>query len=167
MTFSARNIAAIGVLVAVCLWTLPGYTQTRRGGNEARDVIPADGTGVALPLLLRGANLTPDQKTQVKQIMANRRATLQDLFNQLRAAQDHVSNKLFSTAKLQETDLAAEIQQISQLRNQLAEEGFRVVLEIRSVLTPEQLARASQLKAQMQSLHSQMRSLWSLDRPER
>jgi len=122
---------------------------------------------VALPLLLRGANLTPDQKTQVKQIMANRRATLQDLLNQLRAAQDHIANKLFSTARLQETDLAPEIQQISQLRNQLAEEGFRVVLEIRSVLTPEQLAKASQLKAQMQSLHSQMRSLWSPDRPER
>ena len=165
MTCRTNNVAAIGVLIAVCLWTLPAYAQTRRGGHEPG--VGIDGTGAALPLLLRGAKLTPDQKAQVKQIMANHRATLQDLFNQLRAAQDHVSNKLFSTEKLQEPDLAPEIQQISQLRHQLAEEGFRVVLQIRSILTPEQLTKAAQLKAQMQSLNSQMRSLWSPERAER
>ena len=75
--------------------------------------------------------------------------------------------KLFCSERLQETDLAPEVQQISQLRNQLAEEGLKVVLQIREVLTPEQLARASQLKSQMESLHSQMRTLWGPDRPER
>jgi Spy/CpxP family protein refolding chaperone len=126
-----------------------------------------DGTGIALPLLLRGANLTSDQKAQVQQIMANHRPTFRDLFSQLRAAQDQMANKLFSAGRLQEGDLAPQVQQIAQLRNQLAEEGLRVVLEIRGVLTPEQLAKASQLKSQMQSLHSQMRSLWGPDRPER
>jgi len=126
-----------------------------------------DGTGIALPLLLRGANLTSDQKAQVQQIMANHRPTFRDLFSQLRAAQDQMANKLFSAGRLQEGDLAPQVQQIAQLRNQLAEEGLRVVLEIRGVLTPEQLAKASQLKSQMQSLHSQMRSLWAPDRPER
>jgi len=126
-----------------------------------------DGTGIAFPLLLRGANLTSDQKAQVQQIMANHRATFRDLFSQLRATQDQMANKLFSAGRLQEADLAPQVQQIAQLRNQLAEEGLRVVLEIRGVLTPEQLAKASQLKSQMQSLHSQMRSLWGPDRPER
>jgi len=120
-----------------------------------------------LPLLLRGANLTADQKSQVQQIMANHRATFRDLFGQLRAAQDQMANKLFSAGRLQEADLAPQVQQIAQLRNQLADEGLKVVLEIRGVLTPEQLAKASQLKSQMQSLHSQMRSLWGPDRPER
>jgi Spy/CpxP family protein refolding chaperone len=78
-----------------------------------------------------------------------------------------MANQLFSTAKLQEADLAPQAQHIAQLRNQLADEGLRVVLEIRGVLTPEQLAKASQLKSQMQSLHNQMRSLWGQDRPER
>jgi Spy/CpxP family protein refolding chaperone len=78
-----------------------------------------------------------------------------------------MTNKLFSTGKLQEADLAPDVQQISQLRNQLAEEGLKVVLEIRGVLTPEQLAKASQLKSQMESLHSQIRNLWGPDRPER
>jgi Spy/CpxP family protein refolding chaperone len=126
-----------------------------------------DGTGIALPLLLRAANLTPDQKAQVRQIMANHRVTLRELLNQLRAAQDQMANKLFSTGRLQEADLAPQVQRIAQLRNQLAEEGLRVVLEIRGVLTTEQLVKASQLKSQMQSLQSQMRSLWASDQPDR
>jgi Spy/CpxP family protein refolding chaperone len=92
---------------------------------------------------------------------------LQDLFSQLRAAQDQMANKLFSTEKIDEAGLSPQVQQIAQLRNQLAEEGLRVVLEIRNILTPEQLAKASQLKSQMQSLHRQMRSLWGTDQPDR
>jgi periplasmic protein CpxP/Spy len=158
------NIGAVGtVLVAVCLWTLPSYAQSRPKTHEA----PGDATGMALPMLLRGANLTPDQKAQVQQIMANHRGRFRDLFAKLRATQDQMANKLFSAERLQEADLAPQVQEISQLRNQLTEQGLRVVLEIRGVLTPEQLAKASQLKSQMDSLHSQMRSLWEPDRPER
>ena len=161
-----RATAASFVVVVAWLWTITLDAQTRRGSGEPHGDMPADVTGgAALPLLLRGANLTPEQKTQVKQIMANHRAVLQNLFSQLRTAQDDIANKLFSTARLQESDLAPEVQQISHLRNQLAEEGIRVVLEIRSVLTTEQLAKASELKAQMQSLHRQMQSLWSSERP--
>jgi hypothetical protein len=93
--------------------------------------------------------------------MANHRATFQDLFSQLHAAQDLMADRLFSVERLQEADLTPQAQQISYLRNQLAEEGLRVVLEIRGVLTAEQLAKASQRKSQMRSLHSQMRSLWA------
>ena len=167
MIFRTRTIGVTGsLLVAVCLWSLPAKAQLRPGPHE-RGGMAGDGAGIALPLLLRGANLTADQKSQVQQIMANHRVTLRDLFSQLRAAQDQMANKLFSTARLQEADLAPQVQQIAQLRNQLADEGLRVVLEIRGVLTPEQLAKASQLKSQMQSLHSQMRSLWGPDRPDR
>jgi Spy/CpxP family protein refolding chaperone len=162
------NIGAIGtVLVAVCLWTLPSYAQSRSALPGSRGGASGDGAGIALPLLIRGANLTTDQQAQVRQIMANHRTTFRDLLSQLRASQDQMANKLFSTARLQEADLAPHVQQISQLRNQLAEQGLRVVLEIRAVLTPEQLAKASQLKSQMDSLHSQIRSLWEPDRPER
>jgi Spy/CpxP family protein refolding chaperone len=163
-----KNVALSGtVLVAICLWTFESYAQARPELYGPRASMAGEGTGIALPLLLRGANLTAEQKTQVQQIMANHRATFGDLFRQLRATQDQMSNKLFTAGKLQEADLAPQVQQISQLRNQLAEEGLRVVLEIRSILTPEQLSKASKLKSQMESLHSQMRNLWGPDRPER
>ena len=118
-----------------------------------------DGAGMMLPTLLRGANLRADQKDQIKQIMANHRATFQDLFSRLRAAQEQMSNKFLSPGAVSENDLVPHTQQISSLRNQLAEEGLRVMLEIRNLLTPDQLAKVSQLKAQMQSLHNQMRGL--------
>ena len=116
---------------------------------------------MTLPLLLRGANLTADQKTQVQQIMANHRSTFQNLFSQLRVAQDQISSKLLSTGAVGESDLAPQLQQVSTLRSQLAEEGLRVALEIRNILTPDQLANAAQFKTQMQSLQSQMKNLMS------
>jgi protein CpxP len=162
------NIGVVGTLmVAICLWTFPSYAQSRPKPHEPPGGMSGDAPGMALPMLLRGANLTPDQKAQVQQIMANHRGRFRDLFAKLRATQDQMANKLFSAERLQEADLAPQIQQISHLRNQLTEQGLRVVLEIRGVLTPEQLAKASQLKSQIDSLHSQIRSLWEPDRPER
>jgi protein CpxP len=168
MNFSTKTIGAVGtILVAVCVYTPPSYAQSHPKPHEPLGGVTGDGTGMALPLLLRGAKLTPEQKAQVQQIMANHRGRFRDLFSKLRATQDQMANKLFSAERLQEADLAPQVQEISQLRNQLAEQGLKVVLEIRGVLTPEQLAKASQLKSQMQSLHSQMLSLWGPDRPDR
>ena len=168
MNFSTKTIGAVGtILVAVCVYTPPSYAQSHPKPHEPLGCVTGDGTGMALPLLLRGAKLTPEQKAQVQQIMANHRGRFRDLFSKLRATQDQMANKLFSAERLQEADLAPQVQEISQLRNQLAEQGLKVVLEIRGVLTPEQLAKASQLKSQMQSLHSQMLSLWGPDRPDR
>lgn len=160
MTFRKSYMNASGmVLVAAALWSWPIYAQPRPGFHGPRAGMSADGGDMMLPMLLRGANLSTDQKAQVKQIMANHRATFQNLFGQLRAVQDQMSNKLLSPGVVRDTDLAPHTQQISYLRNQLADEGLRVVLEIRNILTPEQLAKASQLKSQMQSLHNQMRTL--------
>jgi periplasmic protein CpxP/Spy len=168
MNFSTKTIGAVGtILVAVCVYTPPSYAQSHPKPHEPLGGVTGDGTGMALPLLLRGAKLTPEQKAQVQQIMANHRGRFRDLFSKLRATQDQMANKLFSAERLQEADLAPQVQEISQLRNQLAEQGLKVVLEIRGVLTPEQLAKASQLKSQMQSLQSQMLSLWGPDRPDR
>jgi len=123
MIFRTRTIGVTGsLLVVVCLWSLPARAQLRPGPHE-RGGMAGDGAGIALPLLLRGANLTADQKSQVQQIMANHRATFRDLFGQLRAAQDQMANKLFSAGRLQEADLAPQVQQIAQLRKQLAHEG--------------------------------------------
>ena len=150
-------IAAAAVLVAGFLGT--AHAQPHPGFHGPRLGMMGEGAGMTLPLLLRGANLTADQKTQVHQIMANHRSTFQNLFSQLRAAQDQISSKLLSTGAVGESDLAPQLQQVSTLRSQLAEEGLRVALEIRNILTPDQLAKAAQLKTQMQSLQSQMKNL--------
>ena len=151
------TVSVAAVLVAGFLGT--AQAQPHPGFRGPRAGMMGEGAGMTLPLLLRGANLTADQKAQVQQITANHRATFQSLFSQLRAAQDQISAKLLSTGAVGESDLAPQMQQISSLRSQLAEEGLRVALEIRNILTPDQLASAAQFKTQMQSLQSQMRNL--------
>jgi hypothetical protein len=56
-------------------------------------------------------------------------------------------------------DLSAIRQQISQLRDQLGQEGLQTALEIRNVLTPDQLAKAAQIRQRMQELQAEMRGL--------
>lgn len=160
MKFVNKAVVIVAVLVVTgCLGILPSYAQPRPGFHGPRPGMMGDGAAMTLPLLLRGANLTADQKTQVKQIMANHRATFQNLFSQLRTVQDQISSKLFSTGAVSESDVMPQLQQVTALRSQLAEEGLRVALEIRNILTPDQLNKAAQLKTQMQSLRNQMKNL--------
>ena len=160
MKFVNKAGITVAVLVVTgCLLSLPSYAQPRPGFHGPRPGMMGDGAGMTLPLLLRGANLTADQKTQVQQIMANHRAAFQNLFSQLRTVQDQLSGKLFSTGAVSESDLTPQLQQASTLRSQLAEEGLRVALEIRGILTADQLANAAQLKTQMQALQNQMKNL--------
>src|SRR5437763_15023252 len=63
------------------------------------------GGGMMLPMLLRSANLTADQKTQVRQIMANHRAAIRDLFKQLRVLQQDCSYKIFIIGEVQQSDM--------------------------------------------------------------
>lgn len=119
-----------------------------------------NGPAMMLPLLLRGANLTAEQHTQISQIMNNHHATFTDLFDQLRTAQEKLADELFGAGGLQETELAQQSQQVSQLRNQLAQEGLKVMLDIRAILTPEQLAKAAQLRQQMQTQRRELRKFF-------
>lgn len=118
-----------------------------------------DGPGIMLPLVLRHANLTSDQQAQVHKIMDAERQNLQALFKQLQAANDQLADKLFAPGAVQASELTPQVQQITQLRQQLMEQGLKTALAIRAVLTPEQLAKVSQLKDRMQKLQSEMRSV--------
>jgi Spy/CpxP family protein refolding chaperone len=154
---------AAATLLAVGVWSFPGRPQEMHGqemhGLSGPGRMIGHGHGMMLPLLLRGVNLTADQKAQIQQIMGNHRATFRDLFGQMHATHEEMHKKLFEPGALQESDLMSQSQQISQLHDQLKQEGLKVILEIRGVLTPDQLARAAKLRQQMQALRTQMRNL--------
>jgi len=115
------------------------------------------GMGMGFPLFLHGVNLTADQKTQVQQIMANHRETFRGVLSQLRSVHSEIESKILSAGNVEEADLTAPIQQLSQLQSQLSDENLKVTLEIRSLLTPDQLAQAAQYRDQMQARREQMR----------
>ena len=119
-----------------------------------------DSGAMMLPLVLKHAKLTPEQTKQVQTIMDTDRQALRTLFTQLEAANSQLTNKLFAAGTIQAADLTPQVQQISQLRQQLMEQGVKTALSIRAILTPEQLAKVSQLNERIQKLHAEMRSIF-------
>jgi periplasmic protein CpxP/Spy len=149
------------VIIALSLWSVPAYSQPSFEVALPAPGMPfmGDGPGMMLPLLLKGVELTPAQETQVKDLMAAQRESLRTLFQQLRAAHEEMANKLFTPGDVKTEDLAPQMQRITQIREQLMKDGLNVMLEVRKILTAEQLAKAAQIKERMQALHEEMRSL--------
>jgi protein CpxP len=129
----------------------PAHAQGSRGYG-------AD-TGRMFPILLRGVDLTDTQREQVRQIVGNHRPEFQRIAGELRAARETLTVKLYGPDPVGAADLAPLVEQSEKLRAQLTQEGVQVALEIRNILTPEQLARASQVRQRLNELRAEMRSL--------
>jgi Spy/CpxP family protein refolding chaperone len=116
-------------------------------------------------LMIRAANLTPEQQAKVRGILSTHRATTRPLIEQLRQAQQELGAKLLAPGPLPPADLQPQLGRIGQLRGQLAQDGALAALEVRAVLTPEQLARAAQTKERLTQLREEMRQLMQPPRP--
>ncbi len=158
-----RDLA--GVLVGVLLLIAaaapalaqgPGRESSMRGGGRG------DGE---LWLMIRAANLTPEQQTRVRAILAAHRTSARPLIEQLRQAQQELGTKLLAPGQVQAADLQPQLQRISQLRDQLAQDSASAALEVRAVLTPEQLARVVLTKDRLQQLREEIRQLMQPARP--
>lgn len=123
------------------------------------------GDGLSLPLLLRGANLTPDQQSKVRDVLSAHRGTIRSLTEQLRQAQDEVADKLFAAGPLQPADLQPSLQRITSLREQLLQESAKVAVEVRALLTADQVAQAAHVKDRLRALSTEMRQLLREGRP--
>lgn len=117
------------------------------------------GRGGGLLSLLRGVGLTEDQQAQVRQIVASHRPQLESLGGQLREAHEALRAKLLGPDPVTAADLAPYTQPLEQLRAQVAQEQLQAWLEVRAVLTPEQLARAAQIRRRLGELRSEARGL--------
>lgn len=116
-------------------------------------------------LMTRAATLTPEQQAKVRGILSAHRVATRPLVEQLRQAQQELGAKLLAPAPLQPADLQPQLGRIGQLRDQLAQDGAQAALEVRAVLTPEQLARAAQAKERLTQLREEMRQLVQPPRP--
>jgi len=151
------------ILSAVATTTLglaPVHARPRFGMGAASMMGPGgDGPAMMLPLLLRSANLTDEQEAQVQKIMADRRAQTRALVREMRAGQAALLDKLFAAGDPKVDDLKPELDRLTRARQQLMDHAVTTALDIRKVLTPEQLARAAKIKDRMRALHDQMRDL--------
>jgi Spy/CpxP family protein refolding chaperone len=126
---------------------------------------PMGRTDGELWLMIRAAGLTPEQQAKVRGILATHRTTTRPVIEQLRQAQQELGAKLLAPGPLQPADLQPQLGRIGQLRDQLAQDGAQAALEVRAVLTPEQLARAAQTKERLTQLREEMRQLMQSPRP--
>ncbi len=152
------GIALLGALT-IGLWTATASAQHSRGMHMYGMGPWQGGFHMGLPLLVKGVGLTETQQAQVKQIVASHRPQFQGLLSQLRTAHEQLAEKLYAPGPVKAEDLAPLKEQIGQLRGQLAQEGLQVALEIRGVLTPEQLAKAGQTRRRFNELRAEMRGL--------
>ncbi|MBI3329742.1 MAG: Spy/CpxP family protein refolding chaperone [Nitrospinae bacterium] len=151
-----KSSIVVAMLMAVSLWSAVAYAQPLPGPSGRG----RGGPGRLLPLVLRGVNLTDEQKARVKEIVTAHRPTFREIAGQLRVAHQELADKLFGPDAIQEADLTPQVQRVAQLRQQLMQEGLKVAMEVRGVLTPEQLAQAFQLKDRMRALRTEMRGLF-------
>lgn len=119
------------------------------------------GHGSPFMLLLKSANLTDAQKTQVHAIFQARRASRKAEFEQLKAAREAIAAKFTSTGPVAAADLSSSVSTITQLRTQMANERIQDAIAIRNLLTPTQLAQVSATKAKLDSIHAEMKALWT------
>ncbi|HEY7203966.1 MAG TPA: periplasmic heavy metal sensor [Methylomirabilota bacterium] len=135
----------------------PGHPPGMHGGMGRPDG--------ELGLMIRSANLTPEQQAKVRTILSAHRGTARPLIEQLRAAQQELGAKLLAPGAVQTGDIQPLLLRISQLRDNLALDSAQAVLEVRAVLTPEQLARVAQTRERLKQLRDEMRQLIQPARP--
>jgi Spy/CpxP family protein refolding chaperone len=111
-------------------------------------------------LLFKGADLTADQKTKIRDILVAHRTGTRPLMAQLRTAREALTDKLFAPGPLTVDDLQPLRRRIAELEERLSQDRLAAALEIRALLGPEQIAKAQKLKDRFRELHAEMQALF-------
>jgi len=93
----------------------PGYGGP--GGGSLRWGMGRDDG--ELWLMIRAANLSPEQQTKVRAILMSHRAATRALIGQLRQAQQELGAKLLAPGPLQAADLKPQLTRLKQLREEM------------------------------------------------
>ena len=117
--------------------------------------------GLMSPRLLNSLNLTPDQVTRIEAAKNAFRQAQRAYLDELRVLRKDVGDKLFGPNPVREADVAAQITKIADLREKILRDGFRIALDVRSVLRPDQLAKAAQIRQQLQEIQEEVRGLFN------
>jgi len=114
---------------------------------------------------LEGVTLTPEQKTQVHEIIQASWSTAKPLAQQLRADHKQIGDLLASGGAVTQAQLTTIQTQADQIRQQLESQRLATALQVRALLTPAQLAQSAQTHAQLESLHQQERAVFQAAHP--
>jgi periplasmic protein CpxP/Spy len=136
----AIGIAAsivVAALMASTIFAHPGFGPGRSGMMMRR----------MGPPLLQQLQLSGDQQAQIKSIFTNGRENIQPLAQQLRE-KNAALRETTRSQPFDETQVRSQAQEIADLQAQLMVSRAQMMNQVLAVLTDEQKARLSELRAQ-------------------
>ena len=149
---------AVGLLL-LSLMSSPVYGQPRNA--DTTQAMAGFTFGLLSPRLLNALNLTPDQ---VAKIEVQKKALMdanKTFVTEVTALRKEVADKLYGPNPATEADVARQITKIADLREKILREGFRIALEVRHVLRPDQLAKAAAIRQQLLEIQGEVRGLFN------
>jgi Spy/CpxP family protein refolding chaperone len=144
----ALAIAAAGMLTAGVARAQPAH----EGHHEGFEI-------------LRGVDLTDSQQTQVHQLMKSTWSQMKPVMEQMHSIHEQIIGDLTGSANVSQEQLAPLMQQEEQLRSQIDAAKISTALQIRGLLTPEQLTKAASIHQQLSALHEQEKAVTGGDTP--
>ncbi|CDM66177.1 P pilus assembly/Cpx signaling pathway, periplasmic inhibitor/zinc-resistance associated protein [Pyrinomonas methylaliphatogenes] len=154
-------ISRLGLL-AMLLSAIGAPSLKAQVRNQARPAQPIPQAGAAKPKpvpprpLLEILNLTPEQKQQIRSIRRKNDLTGRMLLTRLREAQRALDEAIYAD-NLDEREFEARVQELIDAQSAVTRHRARVELEIRRILTPEQLKLFKQLREQQRARANQPR----------
>ena len=108
---------------------------------------------------LHGLNLTDEQKTQLHAIGKANWDTMKPLMKQEHALHEQEINQLLSAGSVTAEQMQPILQQEESLRAQIDTARLNMLVQMRNVLTADQLATAATKHTQLEALHEQEHAL--------
>ena len=102
--------------------------------------------GGGIKKLTEKLDLTEEQSTQIEAIQEKYRAANEENYQQLKQVRDEMRSLLSSDAN--PNQLRQQHQEMQSLRQQLGNNRFEAMLEVRDILTPEQRQQMADMMAQ-------------------
>lgn len=159
----SRRSLITGVAVVSLLATGVALAQGPRGGG--RGMGGPMGPGFGAGLVLGELNLTEAQREQVRQIRDRHRDETRSVADRLAAARDK-QQKAVETIPPDEALITSLTQDMVQAEVDAALLQARLNAEVWAVLTPEQQAQATKLRAERQARMDQRRQQMQQRRPQ-
>jgi hypothetical protein len=152
------------VLLVLCgflvgLASSPAFSGAYMGRGHGGGWGHGGGLNLLSPWILQKLSLSPQQQTQVQAIQANHQTTEQQLMTQLKAIHDDASQVFYTPGDPNTDKLNASLQSASQLQSQMMSDRLAEALEVRALLSSDQLTTASQLLERIRTMRAQMHDL--------
>jgi ferredoxin-NADP reductase len=172
-----RLIKVLGFLISLmsgfsaASWAQPVVTAPGPGKHffflSTGSGFPPLPPGIIPPVMmgLQAAHLSADQQKQVNQIVQSNHSQTAPLIDQLESVHKQIADKLLAPGAVSAGDLALLENRAAQLDAQIQQQALNASLQVRALLTPDQVARMAQFHQKMAALQAQMKSLMSEAQP--